>query len=103
MDDRKMWEHVLETFRCVVGAHRKMPGLAIGDVMGNTTPAALEAELRFLDRQAQAAPALLAALQAVKEDYRTEGCADPECITCRRSQAAAAIMDAAIAQAKGGA
>jgi hypothetical protein len=49
-----------------------------------------------------AAPDLLAALRAMLEDYRSEGCPDPTCGVCERSNAAKAVALAAIAKAERG-
>ena len=47
-----------------------------------------------------AAPNLLAALRAMLEDYRSEGCPDPTCGVCERSKAAKSAALAAIAKAE---
>jgi hypothetical protein len=44
---------------------------------------------------------LLAALRLMLEDYRSEGCANPDCGVCKRSKAAEAAARAAIARAEG--
>lgn len=42
---------------------------------------------------------LLAALTALRADYRSDGCSDPKCKICARSKAAEVQADAAIARA----
>ncbi len=47
----------------------------------------------------EAAPDLLEALQAMLEDYRTEGCPNPNCLVCKNSRAAEEKARSAIAKA----
>ena len=48
-----------------------------------------------------AAPDLLAAINAMLNHYRTEGCPDPKCRLCERSKTAEAAANAAVAKAEG--
>lgn len=50
---------------------------------------------------ANLADEMLAALNLVATDYRTEGCPDSKCIICQRSHAAEKAMNDAIAKAEG--
>ena len=43
---------------------------------------------------------LVKALVGLLVDYRTEGCADPECLVCKASRAAKVHADEAIAMAE---
>jgi hypothetical protein len=67
-------------------------------------PADRVAREQFLPnaRLIAAAPEMLAALQLLLKDFRTEGCPDPKCLVCKASNAAELAALQAIAKAKGG-
>lgn len=48
-----MWKDVLQTFRCVVTAHKNMPGMRIEDLFNNCPHEQLEKEYAFLQQMAK--------------------------------------------------